>query len=283
MKFERIDGRTFDVVRPIKLEFDALGYADSSVLLEIGNTKVFVSVTLQNKVPLFLRGRNSGWLTAEYAMLPFATQKRTVRDSNQNQKNSRGVEISRLIGRSLRTIVDLSVFGEKTIIVDCDVLQADGGTRVACITASNLALKLAEKRWFNAGLIQTNILKDSIAAISVGLIQGQPILDLSFHEDSQADADFNFILTKSGKIIEIQGTSEKEPLEWNLFEELKRLAIKGVDDIFEIEKNKLKKLNDIALAKDLSEKKQYQSSTRNDRTKKTPLFSLQNRISEKSA
>ncbi|MFH1644290.1 MAG: ribonuclease PH [bacterium] len=282
MKFERIDGRTFDSVRPINLKFDALGYADASVLLEIGNTKVFVAVSFQNKVPPFLKGSNTGWLTAEYAMLPCATQKRTIRDSNQIQKNSRSVEISRLIGRSLRTVVDLTCFGEKTIIVDCDVLQADGGTRVACITAANLALKLAEKRWFNAGLIQKNILKDSIAAISVGLVQEQPILDLSYEEDSQANSDFNFILTKSGKIIEIQGTSEKEPLEWNLFEELKKLAIKGIEDIFVVEKDELKKLNDIAMAKDLSDKEEYQIKSKKDSHKKQSFFSLQNRVSEKS-
>ena len=245
MELKRVDGRTLNQVRPINFQYDALGYADASILFEIGNTKVLVSVTLQKKVPLFLRGSGTGWLTAEYAMLPSATQKRTVRDSNQSQKNARGVEISRLIGRCLRTVVDLSNFGERTIIIDCDVLQADGGTRVACVTAASMALKLAEIRWLSVGILRNNIIKDSLAAISAGRVDGQLYLDLSFDEDSRADADFNFILTESGKIIEIQGTSEKEPLDWSEFEGLKNLAVDGVDFIFNFLKDESKTLNKI--------------------------------------
>ena len=279
MELKRIDGRTLNQVRPIKFSYDALGYADSSVLFEIGNTKVLVSITLQNKVPIFLRGNGTGWLTAEYSMLPCATQKRIIRDSNQNQKNSRGVEISRLIGRCLRTVVDLSRIGEKSIIIDCDVLQADGGTRVACITAASMALKIAEKRWLNAGILDDNFIKDSIAAISVGRVNKQIYLDLSFDEDSKADADFNFILTESGKIIEIQGTSEKEPLDWFEFEEFKKLAIDGVLFIFNLLKNKNKNLDNIVNKKDIKiEKISYQSRKQNQ---KTALFSIGNRLSEK--
>lgn len=273
MEFKRIDGRAVDQVRPIKFQYDALGFADASILFEMGNTKVFVSVTLQKRVPLFLRGSRTGWLTAEYSMLPCATQKRTVRDSNQNHKNARGVEISRLIGRSLRTVVDLSGFGEKTIIIDCDVLQADGGTRVACLNAACMALGLAEKRWLNAGIIKNNILKEQIAAISVGVVNGVASLDISFDEDSQADADFNFIFTKSGKIIEIQGTAEKEPLDWSEFDNLKNLAIHGINFIFNFIKNKNTDLDEIALEQGLGD----------DRSKRKPaFFSLANREPSKS-
>ena len=221
-------------MRPLIIKFDPWGYADAAVLLEQGRTKVLVSITLQNKVPRFLRGKGEGWLTAEYAMLPSATTRRTIRDSSQFQKNARGVEISRLIGRSLRTVVDLSLLGERSIIVDCDVLQADGGTRVACITAAGLALELAVSRWLNSGTLFKNIIKDSVAAISVGLVGDNVLLDLDFSEDSSADADFNFILTRSGGIIEIQGTSEKTAIGWSDFDKIRKLAVKGVDDIFSI-------------------------------------------------
>lgn len=234
MAFNRIDKRTYDKIRHIKFQFDPLGYASSSILFEMGNTKVLVSISLQNNVPLFLKGQGIGWLTAEYAMLPCATHKRTTRESTQNYRNFRSIEISRLIGRCLRTVLDLSLLGEKSIIIDCDVLQADGGTRVACITAASLALELAIKRWMDAGILQENILKEHLAAISVGVVDGQPLLDLSFNEDNNASVDFNFILTKSGKIIEIQGTSEKEALCWKDFEILKNLAIQGINSIFTV-------------------------------------------------
>ncbi len=282
MELKRIDGRTLNQVRPINFKYDALGYADASILFEIGNTKVLVSVTLQNKVPFFLRGSGTGWLTAEYAMLPSATQKRTVRDSNQNQKNARGVEISRLIGRCLRTVVDLSNFGERTIIIDCDVLQADGGTRVACVTAASMALKLAEARWLDAGILRNNIIRDSLVAISVGRVDGQLYLDLSFDEDSRADADFNFILTESGKIIEIQGTSEKEPLDWSEFEGLKKLAINGVDFIFNFLKSASNTLSKIIDEKSIKiEKESYRSGQNKKQNHKTPFFSIGSRLPEK--
>jgi len=271
MSFIRKDGRICSQMRPINIKFDALGYASSSVLLEIGQTKVLTSITLQNKVPPFLRGKGTGWLTAEYAMLPCATQKRTTRESSQQQKNSRSVEISRLIGRSLRSITDLDPLGERTIIVDCDVLQANGGTRVACITAASLALKLAVCRWLKRKILIKNILKDSIAGISVGLINDQICLDLDFREDSSALIDFNFILTKSGKIIELQGTAEKAPLDWNDFEQCKNLATKGITNIFKIIDNKIKEIPE------LFENKQ---NTQNIATKKTSSFSLGSRLAK---
>ena len=191
----RIDGRATNQLRPISLEYDILGYSNASVLFSIGHTKVLASVYLQIGVPAFLRGQQTGWLTAEYAMLPCSTHKRSDRESTQQQRNARSVEISRLIGRSLRSIVDLDKLGEKTIIVDCDVLQADGGTRVACITAASLALNLACQRWIQASIFDASVIKDSIAAISVGNLDGISCLDLCCQEDNNTDADFNFVLS----------------------------------------------------------------------------------------
>jgi len=201
-------------------------------LFELGNTKVMVSISLQDKVPKFLKGGGKGWLTAEYAMLPSATKTRTRRESTLGQRNSRSVEISRLIGRCLRCVVNLDGFGERTIVVDCDVLQADGGTRVASITAASLLLEVAQQRWLEAGIIKKNILKQQIAAISVGVLRDHVYLDLAQNEDSSADADFNFILTKSGDVVEVQGTSEQKPTSWENFEILKKTALSGVEQLF---------------------------------------------------
>lgn len=229
---QRKDGRATDQLRSISVQYDVLGYANASVFFSLGNTKVLASVSLQVGVPPFLRGQQTGWLTAEYAMLPCSTQKRINRESSQAHKNSRSVEISRLIGRCLRTVVDLDQLGEKTIIVDCDVLQADGGTRVACLSAASLALNAAAQRWVDVSLLEENVVRDSVAAISVGFINNTACLDLSFEEDNHVDADFNFVMTASGKLIEVQGTAEKEPLSWGNFDGLKDLAIKGISDIF---------------------------------------------------
>jgi ribonuclease PH len=232
MAEKRQDGRLPNQVRPITIQYDVYGYADASVLFELGQTKVLVGVTLQQGVPPFLKGQKVGWLTAEYAMLPSATCQRTVRESNQNQRNSRSVEISRLIGRCLRPTVDLTLFGEKTIIVDCDVLQADGSTRVACITAASLALSLAAQRWMQGLGLSVPIFKEHLVALSVGLVNDKPLVDLSYVEDSQAEADFNFITTKDGALVEVQGTCEKKPIPWDCFDQLRVLALQGVDDIW---------------------------------------------------
>lgn len=233
MVITRNDGRAFNQVRPLTIIYDPFGYADASVLFSIGNTKVFVSVSIKESVPRFLKGQKIGWLTAEYAMLPTSTNRRSVRDGSQSQKNARGVEISRLIGRSLRSVVSLNDFGERSILVDCDVLQADGGTRTACITAANIALSLAEKRWLQSGKINSSFIKKEIAAISAGIVNGQICLDLSQVEDNRAEADFNFVLTRSGDIVEVQGTAEKCPAAWEDFEHLKKLALHGVEQLFE--------------------------------------------------
>ncbi len=229
---QRPDGRAGHEIRHITISYDTLGYADASVLFELGQTKVLVSVTLQQGVPHFLKGQRVGWLSAEYAMLPAATHQRTMRESLQGKQNSRNVEISRLIGRCLRATVDLTILGERTIIIDCDVLQADGGTRVASITAASLALEIAIQRWIARGIIIRSIMKTRIAAISVGLVSGIACADLSYLEDSSAQADFNFVISAQGELVEVQGTSEKAPIPWSVFESLRLLAIKGIDNLF---------------------------------------------------
>lgn len=282
---QRPDGRAGHEIRHITISYDTLGYADSSVFFELGQTKVLASVTLQQGVPHFLKGQRVGWLSAEYAMLPAATHQRTMRESLQGKQNSRNVEISRLIGRCLRTTVDLSILGERTIIIDCDVLQADGGTRVASITAASLALEIAIQRWMARGIILKNIMKTRIAAISVGLVKGIACADLSYIEDSCAEADFNFVVSAEGELVEVQGTSEKAPIPWSVFESLKALAIKGIDDLFlqcnapthgqpALEDHNKKNHTQ-------SQKNQaHHAERRNNNEQKAGLFSLANRLNK---
>jgi ribonuclease PH len=241
------------------MRYDMFGYADASVVFEMGRTKILVGISLQDGVPKFLKGQKTGWLTAEYAMLPCSTHRRSNRESSQSHRNFRNVEISRLIGRVLRTVVDLEKIPEKTIVVDCDVLQADGGTRVASISAVGIALQVAVNRWLEKEVIKENIMEDQIAAISAGIVQNELFLDLSYREDSIADADFNFVFTKSGKLIEVQGTAEKKPVSWDQFEQLKVLAQDGIAQLFAS-----------------FEYIHKQHETR--KNKKPPLFSLANRL-----
>jgi len=228
---KRTHGRAFDQVRSITVHYDVIEYAAASILFEQGKTKLLCSVTLQNSVPPFLKGKKTGWLTAEYAMLPTATHTRKERDS-LSRPNGRSMEISRLIGRVLRSVVDLDLLGERTIVVDCDVVQADGSTRTACITAASLALKIAIDRWLCAGKIGSVILKEEVAGISVGACDDHVLVDLDFNEDSSLGADFNFIITRSGKIVEIQGSAEKNPISWATIEKMHQLAFAGVTSIF---------------------------------------------------
>jgi len=264
---ERINGRKHNQLRNVEVQFNLFGYADASVLYQVGNTKVLCAVNLQQGVPYFLKSKNallgntgkkSGWLNAEYSMLPSSTTVRTVREISSMRRNGRSVEISRLISRSLRTIVDLSLLGERTITIDCDVLQADGGTRTACITGASLALRLAVNKWINEKIINENILIDQIAAVSVGVIDGEALLDIEFSEDKRADADFNFVLTRSNKIVEVQGASEGVAVSWQQFDEVKALAVNGIEQLFAIGDQYLEKMFEGDL-------------------KKVPLFSLQNR------
>jgi len=230
----RKDGRLFDQIRPIELRYDICHYPAGSVLIEQGHTKVLCSVSMQPTVPPFLRGKKVGWLTAEYSMLPTATHMRKDRDQFGNRPNGRSVEISRLIGRSLRTIIDLSLVGERTIAIDCDVIQADGSTRTASITGAYVALRIAVDRWLRNGVLQNDIIKDGIAAVSIGVHKDQLLLDLDCNEDSMIDADFNFVLTESGNIIEVQGCAERMPISWPMLQDMYFLAQKGVDEIFAI-------------------------------------------------
>lgn len=235
----RPSGRKACEIRTIDFTIDALGYASASILYSQGNTKVLVGVTLQQGLPPFLKGQPVGWLSAEYAMLPIATHQRSNRESSQAQRNARSVEISRLIGRCLRTCVNLSGLRDKTITIDCDVLQADGGTRVACITAASMALAIAAQRWFEQKITEINIFTTPIAAISVGVVAGVLVTDLDYQEDSNAEADFNFVITQDNRLIEVQGTSEKTPLAWDVFDAAKNLAQESIKDIFEITSQKI--------------------------------------------
>jgi ribonuclease PH len=229
---KRAYGRKANQLRPCTVAFDQFGYTSGSVLLQLGNTKVLCSVTLQPGVPPFLKGKKVGWLTAEYDMLPTATQQRTTRASSAAKQHARSVEISRLISRSLRMMVDLDALGERTIMVDCDVLQADGGTRTAAITGASLALQRAHAHWLDTQMISKPIVKGQIGAVSVGVVKGELLLDLDFNEDSLCDSDFNIILTQTGDIIEIQGTAEREPLTWQQFDQVRQLACDGVTQFF---------------------------------------------------
>jgi len=229
---QRHDNRVYNQLRTVKVTYNLFGYAPGNVLFEIGNTKVLCSVMIQKGVPAFLKGTKTGWLTAEYALLPADTVIRTPREAIRLTRNGRSVEISRLIGRALRTIVQLDSIGEQTITIDCDVLQADGGTRSACLTGAYLALEAAEQYWLERKIILEPLIKDALAAISVGVIENQPYLDLDYVEDSRADADFNFVLTASGNLLEVQGTAEKAPISWDLFNQLQQLGQEGVEKLF---------------------------------------------------
>jgi ribonuclease PH len=230
----RAHGRRADQIRPIHVTYDAFGYASGTVLFEIGNTKVLCAISLNAGVPPFLRGNKTGWLTAEYAMLPTSTIQRTQREAVTQKRSGRGTEISRLIGRALRAVTNLDVLGERTITIDCDVLQADGGTRTAAISGAYLALKLAERRWQENKIITAPCVIGDVAAISVGMLNGVPVVDLDCTEDNNADVDFNFMLTSEGNIIEIQGAVEHvKAINWNDFECMRQLAVKGVKSLFE--------------------------------------------------
>src|SRR3989339_1586006 len=223
----RAGNRAPDDLRSIKVTYDIFEYAAGSVLFELGRTKVLCAVTLQSGVPHFLRGKRRGWLTAEYSLLPVSTPIRTVREVTSNKRNGRTIEISRLVGRALRSVSNLQLFGEQTVFIDCDVLQADGGTRAACISGAFLALKAAEVVWRSQGIIPYSFLKDDIGAVSVGINNQGAFLDMDFAEDSTVDADFNFVLTRSGSIVEVQGASEREPVSWDDFELARSYALKG--------------------------------------------------------
>lgn len=230
----RPDGRKNDELRAIKIQKEFIKNADGSVLIEFGNTRVICTASIENKVPPFLKDQKKGWITAEYGMIPRSTPVRMLRESTAGRVGGRTHEIQRLIGRSLRAVVDLEKLGERTIWIDCDVIEADGGTRTASITGGYLALKEAIKKAINAGMITENPIKDTIAAISVGIVGGEPRLDLCYAEDSQAEVDMNVVMTGSGKFIEIQGTAEIVPFSKESLQHLLNLAEKGIREIFRL-------------------------------------------------
>lgn len=236
MSFARTDGRAADDLRPVCITPGFLPYAEGSVLIQMGNTRVVCAASLEDRVPPFLRNSGQGWLTAEYAMLPRATQTRTSREIGRGGPSGRTHEIQRLIGRSLRAIADLKVLGERTITIDCDVLQADGGTRTAAITGAFVAFALASKHLLKSGKIQRSIFTDQVAAISVGIVGNTPLLDLKYDEDSRAEVDMNVVCTGDGRFIELQGTAEREPFSRSQMDELVALASHGIETLITIQK-----------------------------------------------
>lgn len=237
---KRADGRAYDELRPVRIIPGYQSFAEGSALIELGKTLVLCSVSAEEKVPLFLRGGGSGWITAEYAMLPRATVTRTPRDSSLGRVTGRNQEIQRLIGRSLRAITDLSALGERTLTVDCDVLQADGGTRTAAITGAYVALYQAMQTLSNMGIISSIPLKTAVAATSVGIVHSYMMLDLCYDEDCSAAVDFNVAMTGQGEFVEIQGTAEAKPFPKATVDELLSLAEQGIRQLFQVQKEALK-------------------------------------------
>lgn len=227
-KSPRIDGRRPDEGRPVSVIRHFTHHAAGSVLMTVGNTRVLCTAMVEEKVPPFLRGQGKGWVTAEYDMLPSSTDSRKSRDRNRGKIDGRTVEIQRLIGRSLRSVVNLDALGERTIWIDCDVLQADGGTRTTAITGAYIALCDAVADLLDAGVISENPITGQVAATSVGVWEDMPILDLCYAEDSHADVDMNVVMTDDGRIIEIQGTGEARPFTKDEFDQLMTLAEAGI-------------------------------------------------------
>jgi len=237
----RPDGRRPDEMRPVTIEPGAVPYAEGSALVSFGDTRVLCAASVEERVPPYRKGTGSGWITAEYSMLPRSTQVRTERDGRRGRVDGRASEIQRLIGRSLRAAIDMETMGERTIIVDCDVLQADGGTRTAAITGGFVALALALERVREAGLIRREPVRFPVAAVSVGIVGGQPRLDLNYLEDSAAHTDMNCVAAADGRFIELQGTAEQEPFSRDEMEQLLKLADKGLGELFVKQQEALKR------------------------------------------
>src|SRR4030042_1780373 len=232
----RPDGRKNNEIRDVKVHRNFIGAAEGSVLISMGNTRVICTASIEDRVPLFLRDQKKGWITAEYSMLPRATQARVVRESSTGRISGRTHEIQRLIGRALRSVVDLSVIGERTIWIDCDVIEADGGTRTAAITGAFICLSDALKYALRNGLIDKTPLKDYLAAISVGVVNGEPRIDLCYSEDSKAGVDMNVVMTGDGKIVELQGTAEGTPFSKPALDSLMKLAEEGINSLINMQK-----------------------------------------------
>ncbi|QDX93054.1 ribonuclease PH [Brevibacterium sp. JNUCC-42] len=235
----RLDGRSSDQLRPVKITRNYIKHAEGSCLIEVGDTKVICTATLEEKVPPFMRNGGKGWITAEYSMLPRATETRNARESSRGKVGGRTMEIQRLIGRALRSVVKLEAMGERTIWLDCDVIQADGGTRTASITGAFVAMVDAMNRLVTAGTWKELPITDFLAATSVGVVEGKPVLDLNYKEDSSAMVDMNVIMTGAGKYVELQGTGEESPFSTEELMQLLALGQKGVQDLIELQKEVL--------------------------------------------
>ncbi|MDV7104180.1 ribonuclease PH [Vibrio sp. TH_r3] len=232
----RPNDRSAVQVRPIKMTRNYTAYAEGSVLVEFGNTKVLCNATVEENVPRWLKGQGRGWVTAEYGMLPRATHTRNRREASSGKQGGRTMEIQRLIARSLRAVVDLEGMGEFMVTVDCDVIQADGGTRTASISGASVAMADAFEHLVSKGKLKQNPMKGHVAAVSVGIVNGEALCDLEYVEDSAADTDMNVVMTEEGKMIEIQGTAEGEPFSHDELMDLLALAKQGIADIIEVQK-----------------------------------------------
>ncbi|MDB5803412.1 MAG: ribonuclease [Betaproteobacteria bacterium] len=232
----RPSGRRADQLRPVRITRNYTKHAEGSVLIEFGDTKVICTASIEDRVPGFLKGKGQGWMTAEYGMLPRATNTRSDREAARGKQSGRTQEIQRLIGRSLRAVTDLKALGERTLQLDCDVIQADGGTRTASITGAWVAARDAIAKLQSAGLVTGNPLKDQVAAISVGIFEGMPVLDLDYAEDSNCDTDMNIVMTGAGHFVEIQGTAEGAAFTRAEMNSLLDLAGGGIRDLIELQK-----------------------------------------------
>jgi ribonuclease PH len=238
----RSDQRAADEMRPVKITPEYIAMAEGSCLIEVGHTKVICTASIEESVPPFLRNSGKGWITSEYAMLPRSTLTRTPRESSKGRIGGRTHEIQRLIGRSLRAVTDLKKVGERTITLDCDVIQADGGTRTASITGAFIALGLAVQKLLAAGTLKTSPLRDFVAATSVGVVDGNVVLDLPYEEDSRAEVDMNFVMTGAGKFVELQATAEQDPFDDAQLGQMMKLAKKGCGDLIARQRELLKAL-----------------------------------------
>ncbi len=244
----RKDNRPADAPREVRIIADQLDYADASALIEMGRTRVMVAATIEEKVPHFLKGKRKGWVTAEYAMLPRSTKVRSQRERAPGRISGRTQEIQRLIGRSLRAVTDLHALGERQIIIDCDVLQADGGTRSAAINGGCVALALALKKLMDKGALDEMPLKNLAGAISVGIVEGEVLLDLDYKEDSNAETDMNVVATDTGQLVEIQASAEQRPFRKDEFQELMQMAETGIQELIRLQKAVLKEKSMLFMA-----------------------------------
>ena len=235
----RSDGRADDQLRAVSIEPGYLAFADGSVLIALGRTRVICAATIEERVPPWMRGRGTGWITAEYAMLPQATPERNQREATKGRLGGRTHEIQRLVGRALRAVVDLGLLGERSVLIDCDVIGADGGTRTASITGAWVALGLALRKHFDPAKAAAWPLRGQIAAVSVGIVDGAPVLDLPYEEDSRAEVDMNVAMTDSGGFVEVQGTAEGEPFSRAQLDGLLGLAEGGIRNLFDVQRDAL--------------------------------------------